>query len=205
MDEVKMTEVEQSRHSHASSDSSAPIPADGARTVDPADSAQSTPDVEAARPSDPSAVRTVVCARCQTSNPTDAELCSQCKSFLLKNQKSRRSGTFAKYQPADVILTADELFDGVVSDKGGVAEMSTLKRSLAAKLRDADILLSLNKRTIVKDGVETPTGRRAHDRYLAALDRFVRLAMLLGLDREAKRVPTLNEIMHSEEGADGSK
>ena len=66
--------------------------------------------------------------------------------------------------------------------------MSTLQRSLAAKIRDVDILCALNKRTVIHEGVDTPTGRRAHDRYLAALDRFLRIAALLGLEREARRI-----------------
>lgn len=61
----------------------------------------------------------------------------------------------------------------MIADNGAGA-MQMLQRSTAAKLE-------LNKRVIVREGVETPSGRRAHDRYLACLDRFVRLADRLGL------------------------
>jgi hypothetical protein len=129
-----------------------------------------------------------VCTKCQAENAATADRCASCQTWLKGNQAARKHGTFARHHPADVIMTADELLEGLVADKGGAAEMSTLQRSLAAKLRDTDILLSLNKRTVIAEGVDAPAGRKAHDRYLAALDRFVRLAAMLGLDREAKRV-----------------
>ena len=85
-------------------------------------------------------------------------------------------------------MTADELLTGMLSDKGGADEMSTLQRSMAAKLRDVEILLALNSRTVIAEGVDAPAGRKAHDRYLKARDRFIRLATALGLWREAKRI-----------------
>ena len=128
------------------------------------------------------------CARCGSDNDSDAGRCASCQSWLTANQGARKHGSFAKYQPDDILLSADELLMGVLSDKGGAAEMPTLQRSLAAKLAGVDILINLNKQVIVAEGVETPAGRKAHDRYLQALDRFVQFAGLLGLQREAKRV-----------------
>lgn len=130
----------------------------------------------------------VICRRCQTPNTVGADECRQCNSYLKRNQKRRKTGHRARHHPDDVLMTADDLLAGVISDKGGIDEMSTLQRSMAAKLRDTDVLLALNKRTLIAEGVDTPTGRKAHDRYLSALDRFLRIAALLGLEREARRI-----------------
>jgi hypothetical protein len=129
-----------------------------------------------------------VCAKCRADNAPTADRCASCQTWLKGNQAARKHGTFARHQPLDVIMNSDQLLEGLVADKGGADAMSTLARSLAAKLRDTDILLALNKRTIIHEGVDTAPGRKAHDRYLAALDRFLRIAALLGLEREAKRV-----------------
>ena len=91
-------------------------------------------------------------------------------------------------------MSADQMLAGLVSDKGGADAMTTLQRSLAGKLRDVDVLCALNKRTIVNAGVDTPTGQRAHDRYLASVDRFIRLAGMLGLEREARHVDPMERV-----------
>jgi|KBSMisStaDraftv2_1062788.scaffolds.fasta_scaffold09349_2 hypothetical protein len=133
---------------------------------------------------------TVTCASCGRQNPVGLSRC-RCGCWLLGNPGNLKHGAYARTKPTDVLMTADELMTGLLVDQGGADEMSTLQRSVAANLRDCVILLALNKRTIVEKGVDDPAGRRAHDRYLAALDRFLRLAAVLGVDRKAKNVGSL--------------
>lgn len=139
---------------------------------------------------------TVTCSngKCAAENPIGLDSCERCGAFLLQNQKRRTNGTFAKFQPRDVVERADDMYSAVVSDLGGAESMTAMQRALAAKLRDTDLLLQLNARTILTEGVENPAGRRAHDRYLSALDRFVRLASLLGLERRTKQVDPMLAI-----------
>ena len=125
------------------------------------------------------------CNACGTVNK-QGHRCSHCGRFLPSNQLRRKNGTRAVYQPASVLMGSDELLNAIVADKGGADSMSALQRSLAAKVRDVDVLLVLNKNAIVRWGIDTPQGRKAHDRYLQALDRFIRLAAQLGLEREAR-------------------
>jgi hypothetical protein len=127
------------------------------------------------------------CRSCSTVTHRGMK-CRKCGRFLLANQLRRKDGSRAVYQPPDVLMPLDELLAAIVSDLGGPDTMSALKRSLAGKIRDVDVLLTLNKNQIVKWGLDTPQGRKAHDRYLTALDRFLRLAAQLGLEREAKRI-----------------
>ncbi len=130
------------------------------------------------------------CPRCGQENEPRADRCRACKVWLPGNQVRRKHGRRARYQPAEIIMTADQLLDAVVADKGGVDELSALQRALLAKLRDVDILVALNKRIVIQKGLDEPAGRKGHDRLLACVDRFVRIAMLLGLDREAKQALT---------------
>ena len=144
-----------------------------------------------------------VCKSCQTENAPDADGCVKCGKMLVGNSRAVKHRLYARHQPAEVIMNSDQLLAGLIADKGGADEMSTLSRSLAAKLRDTDILLALNKRTIITDGVDAPSGRKAHDRYLAALDRFVRIAGMLGLAREVKRVSSPLDYIAGRRISDG--
>lgn len=160
----------------------APIPVDGTNTA-----AVVAPTGE--RPT------ASVCARCQTSNPPGEQRCSSCRSFLPANQMARTSGAYAKFQPEEILLTADQTLEGIVSDLGGVDEMTTLEKGLAGRLRDVDILLGLNKRVLIVEGTASPTGRKAHERYLACLDRYVRIAGMLGLTRRPKQATSLSAYL----------
>ena len=50
---------------------------------------------------------------------------------------------------------------------------------------------------LMAEGALTAKGRRraATSAYLAVLDRFLRLAQVVGLERRQKRVPSLSEVM----------
>ena len=140
-----------------------------------------------------------MCRACGTVNKQGYR-CNTCGRFLPANQERRTTGETARYQPAEVLMSGDQLLEAIVADKGGANAMSALERSLAAKLRDVDILLTLNKNVIVRAGLSTQEGRRAHDRYLSALDRFARVAAMLGLDRRAKRVDLARVLSGMERG-----
>src|SRR5437667_1354381 len=92
----------------------------------------------------------LVCGRCSTTNPADADRCAKCRSWLSGNQAARTSGLYARHQPADVLLTADELLAGVIVDKGGLDQMSTLERAYANKLRAVDVLLSVALKAFIE-------------------------------------------------------
>jgi hypothetical protein len=149
---------------------------------------QEQPEVVTPNPANGATNGVKVCARCQAANRADAGRCGSCQSWLGGNKGALKHNIYAKTKPTDVLLTAEQLLTGIVSDKGGLDEMPTLLKDAVSKLRDVDILINLNKRTIIREGVEGPTGRRAHDRYLNCLDRYLRLVQVIGLERHAKRV-----------------
>lgn len=145
---------------------------------------------------------TRLCKRCGATIPAGKDRCPACRSFAPANQANRRHGLRAKHAPPDVILSADDVLDGLISDQGGLSEMSTLRRSGAAKIRDVEILAAVAKAHVVKHTLDTPTGREAFGKYLAALDRWIRLAALLGLDRRERDAMTLDDYLSQSDPAE---
>ena len=96
---------------------------------------------------------------CGTVNKQGGYRCNNCGRFLPANRERRTTGETARYQPAEILMSADQLLDAIVADKGGANAMTALERSLAAKLRDIDVILTLNKNIIVRAGLGVQEGR----------------------------------------------
>lgn len=88
----------------------------------------------------------------------------------------------------------------VVADLGGEDALSTIAESTIHRYVVADALLSWMEGNLLAEGVITPKGKRRamHNAYLAQLDRVVKLANMLGLDRKARSAPTLHEVMRGD-------
>jgi hypothetical protein len=142
------------------------------------------------------------CSKCGLENLTTAHRCDKCKAMLPGNQVARKFPALAQASP-DLRMSAEETVQAVVADKGGIENMTALKRSAARQLGDVLIFLTLFKNHIVAHGLITPTGKPspAYDKYLAGLDRFLRLAALLGVEREARTV--LSPLDYIDAGPDG--
>ncbi|MDO8795075.1 MAG: hypothetical protein Q7J25_10700 [Vicinamibacterales bacterium] len=167
---------------------------------DPGDNLQQ--DVQPAAPMQENGDRSgwVICARCSTANPVGSGTCAACRSFLPANQAARRTGIYARQQPPDLRLTADELMNGILSDLGGESELSTLQTAYVRKLADVEITIRLLTSDIAANGLLTPGGRvrDVYDKLLAGLGVFDRYAQRIGLERRAKRVPSLAEVLSGE-------
>lgn len=142
------------------------------------------------------------CSRCQTPNADDVDACSRCRSFLPANQAARTTGVYSRLAPPDDLrLKVEELRAGVTSDRGGAAELSTLELSYIEKLGDIDVTIRLLTHDIATNGLLTQGGRvrGVYDKLLAGLATFDRYAQRVGLERRAKRVPSLQEVMSGDE------
>ena len=151
----------------------------------------------AAEPIPANGRETVACARCSTENPAGAQTCT-CGAFLPANQAARKTGIYSRQpQPPDLRLSADELMNGIVSDLGGESELTTLQTSYVRKLADVEITIRLLTSDIAANGLLTPGGRvrDVYDKLLAGLGVFDRYAQRIGMERRAKRVQTLEEVM----------
>jgi hypothetical protein len=131
-----------------------------------------------------------VCGRCEAENGPEAERCLRCQSWLVGNPGPRTTGVYARQQPADLVMTADELERGIVADLGGIENLSTLERSHIRKLRDLEITIRLLAGDIARNNLLTPGGRvrDVYGAFLNGLDRFDRYSQRLGLKRRAKHV-----------------
>lgn len=140
---------------------------------------------------------TVTCARCYTENPPTAERCLSCRSFLARNQVARRTGIYARNQPPELKADIEQFLAGIVADRGGESELSTLEHSYVEKLGDIDVTIRLLTHDIATNGLLTPGGRvrEVYDKLLAGLAAFDRYAQRIGIERRAKRVESIEEIM----------
>jgi ribosomal protein L40E len=131
-----------------------------------------------------------VCKRCGAENAPTAGRCASCESWLARNQGARKTGIYAREQPPDLVMTADELEAGIVSDLGGVEGMSTLERSYVRKIRDLEITLRLLASDIARNNMLTPGGRvrDVYPAFLSGLATFDRYAQRVGLERRSRRV-----------------
>jgi len=141
-----------------------------------------------------------VCKSCEASNPSEAGSCVKCGRFLAANRVALRAGIYARYKPADLVMTADQLEAGIVSDLGGVDGMSTLERSYVRKMRDLEITLRLLASDIARNSLLTPGGRvrDVYSAFLAGLDRFDRYAQRVGLERRQRPVSSPLDYIRGE-------
>jgi hypothetical protein len=89
--------------------------------------------------------------------------------------------------PADVRLSADDMLKGIIADKGGAQNLTTLKRELAQQARNFRVMLDLILHDLVRNGVTTKGGRvrSAVSKYLEILTASTRWRS--ALDWSAKR------------------
>ena len=63
-------------------------------------------------------------------NPRQADQCWKCRCVLEGNQIARKHPTIDEASP-ELRHAAAQMMDGVISDKGGAENMSTLEQTLA--------------------------------------------------------------------------
>lgn len=151
--------------------------------------------LEAAPQSEPDTVR---CRRCGTDSPYGTDLCPICRLILPSNKLNLRHGLYGTAPLSSDLRDGDAAFRaGVISDRGGEDELTTLEHSYVEKLADINIAIQLLTRDISANGLITPSGRvrDSYEKLLAGLAAFDRYAMRLGLERRAKPVPSLGEVL----------
>jgi hypothetical protein len=134
----------------------------------------------------------------------DAHRCARGHA-LPGNQLHRVHGAYSfrdrgeRTVPADFRTSADDMLAGIIADKGGAENLTTLKREYAQQVRNLRVMLDLIGNYLVRNGLTTPRGRvrTAVNKYLEVFDRFDKAAQRLGLERDARPVPTLNEFLEA--------
>jgi len=159
------------------------------------------------------AVPLVTCRSCNEKAPLGTNHCPACSSALPGNSIARKHGYFARRRVPDVIKQEVEAQRaGIISDLGGESELTTLESSYVDKLGVIETGIKLLVADIAQYGLITrrvekdpTTGKKitlggqvrtdVYDRLLTSLAAFDRYAVRLGLQRRAKRVQSLQEIM----------
>ena len=163
-------------------------------------SADSAPSGET--PTQP--VETVICKRCGRINALGVDGCVQCRSTVKGGQLARKHPRVTTDDP----LTRQwmrERADAIIVDRGGRENLSTLQIAAIEQFPKLERLLDSWEQYFVAQGVFTRQGRVRsgyREGYLSTLDRYLKLAALIGFERRAKAVPTLEEFLngHAEEG-----
>src|SRR5688572_6355660 len=93
--------------------------------------------------------------------------------------------------PADFRTSADDMLAGIIADKGGAENLTTLKREYAQQVRNLRVMLDLIGNYLVRNGLTTPRGRvrTAVNKYPWSAWRVV-LAALFGLRLNALDLET---------------
>ena len=153
-----------------------------------------------------------VCRHCGAGpHPTHAGICE--KGHAMRgNQLHRVHGAYSFRDrgdaaiPADRRKTADDMIAGIVADKGGEANLSTLKHEYIQQARTLRVMLDLIGNYLVQNGLTTPRGRirSAVNKYLEVFDRFDKAAQRIGLEREARQIPSLREYLAAPSSEDDS-
>ena len=99
--------------------------------------------------------------------------------------------------PDDLKQDMASFLDNLIADQGGVENLTTVRAGLCRSLYNLEVLVRLNMSSVVTLGVDTPSGRRAHDRLLAAVDRYVRVAQQLGIERRSKQVTSFIDAVRA--------
>jgi hypothetical protein len=117
------------------------------------------------------------------------------------NQVARKSGIYSAAVkrgevPTELRLSVDEFRAGLISDRGGASELTTIEAGYITRLCDIEVCCRLLQNDLVTRGMFTAKGRvrSSYDKFLATIDRWDRLARA-GLDRRARHVPSLQEFL----------
>ncbi len=96
--------------------------------------------------------------------------------------------------PATIAQTIEEFRASVISDRGGLENMTTVEVALVRRLSELEATCRLLAADIASKGLLTPRGRvrGVYRQWLESLDRFEKYCVRVGVDRRA-RVVTLQE------------
>ncbi len=107
-------------------------------------------------------------------------------------------------QQPDIAAWHKEQVELITLDRGGDAELTALQRASIREVARLEVILGALGEEILQHGVLTGRGkcRAATSVYLSVLDRFARLAATVGLERQARPVPSLSEYLVQREQKD---
>ncbi len=143
----------------------------------------------------------VRCQRCGVEVPPTNN-CRICGAFLPSNEAGLRHG-LRRYQnnkvlPAELEAYIVNFRAELIADQGGEEEMTAVRRGLVEKLVDLEVGVRLLMAEVVSRGIDSRPGKAAWTQALRTVETWHRVGNTLGLDRRARPVQTLAEVMADE-------
>jgi hypothetical protein len=119
------------------------------------------------------------------------------------NQTARKHGVHAfeargaAALPADLRVSVDEFRVQVISDRGGVDNLTAIEGGYIRRLSELETVARLLTSDLALRGLFTPRGRvrGTFSRWLETLDRWDRYAQRVGVDRRARQISTLQAYL----------
>jgi hypothetical protein len=142
----------------------------------------------------------VTCGRCGTRAPKPGDgigfSCPKCKAFLPGHSANLRHG-LRRFQRRGVITEdlrqdVESFRTNLIADVAGSPDgLNTITAALCRLLVIVEVCVRLNQNSLVDFGVDTGQGKAAHERLLAAIDRWLRISERLQIEARSQR-PVLN-------------
>ncbi len=167
------------------------------------DAAETVPPAEPTRESAPPCQARTVNGLCGAGpHATKDGICARGHA-IAGNQLRRTHGMYSFRDRGnaaisdDLRISADDMAARILADKGGIENCSTLLREYIQQTRNVRVVLDLLSRDMVENGLFTRSKRvrNVFQRWLETLDRFDRFATKVGLEREARQVPSLSAYL----------
>jgi hypothetical protein len=129
--------------------------------------------------------------------------CVQCKAFLPGHQTNTRHGLRRNHTaatlPEDLRQSVEEFRTALISDQGGLEELSAVRAGLIRLLVGAEVAHRIAGSELQRQGgIHTPNGRLAFDRLMTATQTWTRVAERLGIERRTRQLPSPVEWMRGE-------
>jgi hypothetical protein len=124
--------------------------------------------------------------------------------FTTGNREALKHGGFSEAvrrallpEQAEALSALAEKRAELERDLGGADALSVVARDLATRYLELCVVADYLGGKLVTEGPLTAKGsqRAALTAYLGVVDRLQRLALALGLERRAQRLPSLHEVM----------
>ncbi len=135
------------------------------------------------------------CPHCGANNPAGAQSCGACHLALPGNTLALKHGGRRSHDRPEALAAIAGKREELLKHLGG--EPSMIQADLVTDYARVDILIESVAANIEVGGIFTPKGsaRAAVSLLLTLLDRRLRLATTLGIERKAKPVASLAEVM----------
>ena len=137
-----------------------------------------------------------VCQKCGAQAPVGTTNCPTCGAFVPSNEANLRHG-LRRYQttgvlPPDLKTDIDSFRANVISDQGGLDELPAIRAGLIRLLVDCEVGKRLLMQEVIRRGIDSRPGKAAYASLLATMDKYLRIAVTLGIERRQRDLSVLS-------------